>query len=61
MDIKFQEPHITGGVSLVTISEETAVAFTRKCNNHINMTDDDALKHFMLVNNAWTDEMESPI
>lgn len=52
MYLTFRENHISGGEAIVTVSEEAAIEFTRKCNSHINMTDDEAIKHFMLVNDA---------
>jgi hypothetical protein len=52
MYLKFKENHICGGTATITVSEEKAIEFTRKCNNHINMTDDEAVKHFMLINEA---------
>jgi exosome complex RNA-binding protein Rrp42 (RNase PH superfamily) len=54
MDLKFKEPHISGGVAEITISEEKAIENARKA--HKELTDDEALKHFILMNRAYYDE-----
>lgn len=57
MDLKFKEAHVTGGEGIITITEENAIKFTKECNpHHPDMSDDEALKHFILVNRAYYEE-----
>lgn len=55
-NLKFKEPHISGGVCTITISEEKAIEFAKKCDVSQSMTDDEALKHFILMNQAYYED-----
>ena len=60
--LEFDELHYSGGNSHVTLTEEQAIAWAKKCSPALSgkMTDQEALDEFIVVNWAsWQKEESS--